>query len=188
LDESSWEPVETEEFRRLWQSEADGAASNPGRERLHLATGLLLPVSDKLPGDHVRVSRISSRDGQSLLGREVPLHAVADLYKALGLDAHPAMSPDRVARAVLAGGRPMEVPAPDPLPLKRSLVNGAQRLELVGWSAARLVWYKAQGCFTEIIRYRARLFVPLDGAAAILAQLSLAPNAGLAPITLGSAI
>jgi hypothetical protein len=56
--------------------------------------------------------------------------------------------------------------------LKRSLVNGTQRLELVGWSPARLDWYKAQGCFTEIIRYRTRLFVPVSAAAGILARLS----------------
>lgn len=56
--------------------------------------------------------------------------------------------------------------------LKRSLVNGAQRLELAGWSAARLDWYKAQGCFTEIIRYRTRLFAPTEGAPSVLMQLS----------------
>lgn len=54
---------------------------------------------------------------------------------------------------------------------KRSLVNGTQRLELAGWSAARLDWYKAQGCFAEIIRYQTRLFVPTPGAAGILARL-----------------
>ena len=57
------------------------------------------------------------------------------------------------------------------LTLKRSLVNGAQRLELVGWSAARLDWYKAQGCFTEIIRYQTRLFVPAARAVEILERL-----------------
>ena len=51
--------------------------------------------------------------------------------------------------------------------VKRSLVNGSQRIELTGWSAARLDWYKAQGCFTEIIRYQTRLFVPIEGAAGV---------------------
>jgi hypothetical protein len=66
----------------------------------------------------------------------------------------------------------MPIKAREPLTLKRCLVNGAQRLELTGWSAARLDWYKAQGCFTEIIRYQTRLFVPTDGGAAVLARLS----------------
>ena len=55
--------------------------------------------------------------------------------------------------------------------LKRALVNGNQRLELAGFGAARLAWYKAQGCFTEIIRYQTRLFVPVDRAAEVLARL-----------------
>ena len=64
-----------------------------------------------------------------------------------------------------------DVKGRETLVLKRSLVNSSQRLELEGWSAARLDWYKAQGCFTEIIRYRTRLFVPLEGAANVLERL-----------------
>jgi hypothetical protein len=60
---------------------------------------------------------------------------------------------------------------PEPLMLKRALVNGSQRLELGGFSASRLAWYKAQGCFTEIIRYQTRLFVPVDHAGQVLARL-----------------
>jgi hypothetical protein len=38
--------------------------------------------------------------------------------------------------------------------VKRTPVNGSRRLELTGWNTARLDGYKAQGCFTEIIRYQ----------------------------------
>jgi len=172
LDESCWEPVERDEFRRLWRAEAEEAASSPKRELLYLATGLLLPIWDKLPSDYVRVSRISASDGRSLLGREVPVNCVPELCKALGLDAGPAISPDQLVQTVLATGRAMEVKSREALTLKRSLVNGAQRLELTGWSAARLDWYKVQGCFTEIIRYRTRLFVPIDDATEVLARLN----------------
>jgi hypothetical protein len=158
-------------FRRLWRTEVDEAVSKPKRERLHLATGLLLPVWDKLPADHVRVSRISASDGGSLLGREVPVQYVPKLWKALGLYADPAISTDRIVDAVLATGKCMDVRSREALTLKRSLVNGALRLELDGWSVARLDWYKAQGCFTEIIRYRTLLFVPVDEAIEILERL-----------------
>jgi hypothetical protein len=65
----------------------------------------------------------------------------------------------------------MEVAGIERLTLKRSLVNGSQRLELAGWSASRLDWYKAQGCFTEIIRYKTRLFVPRESAADIVGNI-----------------
>ena len=171
LDESSWEPVDEKEFRRLWQSEVDEAASNLKYERLHLATGLLLPVWDKLPADHVRISRICASDGRSLLGREVPIHCLSELCRALGMDQGPAISADELVASVLATGRPLEIAGREQLTLKRSLVNGGQRLELTGWSAARLDWYKAQGCFTEIIRYQTRLFVPVEGAIRVLDHL-----------------
>jgi hypothetical protein len=168
LEESCWEPFAEAEFRRLWQAEADEAASSLKRERLHLAAGLLLPVWDKLPSDHVRVSRICAADGRSLLGREVPVHCVPELCRALGLEGGHKLSADEIVQAVLAAGRSMQLDGPEKLTLKRSLVNGSQRLELTGWSAARLDWYKAQGCFAEIIRYQTRLFIPIEGAAAVI--------------------
>jgi hypothetical protein len=78
---------------------------------------------------------------------------------------------DDMVEAVLVTGRPMDVKGREQLTLKRSLVNGAQRLELTGWSTARLDWYKAQGCFTEIIRYQTRLFVPIAEAASIISKI-----------------
>jgi hypothetical protein len=47
-------------------------------------------------------------------------------------------------------------------------VAGAQRLEIIGAHAARLGWYKSRGCFTEIIAYKTRLFMPDTEAATIL--------------------
>ena len=56
--------------------------------------------------------------------------------------------------------------------MKRSLVGGEQRLELIGFSPDRLDWYKNKGCFTEIIRYRTRLFVPASKASSVLPALA----------------
>ncbi|MEO0030477.1 MAG: hypothetical protein RIS94_235 [Pseudomonadota bacterium] len=172
LAESHWEPVDAAGFREAWRDEVTQAQATLKRERLHLATGLLLPVWDKLPSDWVRVSRIAADDGRSLLGREVPAVHVPALLRALGLAEGKPLSPAVVVDAVLATGRAMEIAGPDPLTLKRSLVNGAQRLELGGWSATRLGWYKARGCFTEIIRFQTRLFVPLETACATISAIS----------------
>lgn len=171
LEESTWEPMGIKAFREAWSAEVDEARNSRKRERLYLATGLLLPVWDKLPADFVRVSRISASDGRSLLGREVPTHCVPELCKALGLEREQTLSAEDIVQAVLATGRAMELTLREALMVKRSLVNGSQRLELTGWSAARIDWYKAQGCFTEIIRYRTRLFVPVEGAVATVARL-----------------
>lgn len=59
--------------------------------------------------------------------------------------------------------------------VKRSLVGGEQRLELTGFSPERLEWYKGKGCFTEIIRYRTRLFAPVSRASEILQSIAIEP-------------
>ncbi|MCM0000742.1 MAG: strawberry notch family protein [Erythrobacter sp.] len=172
LAESSWEDIAIGAFREAWAAEVEEARTSHKRERLYLATGLLLPVWDKLPSDFVRVSRISAADGRSLLGREVPVHCVPELCRALGLEREQTLSADDIVQTVLAMGRAVEFAGREKLMVKRSLVNGSQRIELTGWSVARIDWYKAQGCFTEIIRYQTRLFVPIDGAASVIARLA----------------
>jgi hypothetical protein len=50
-------------------------------------------------------------------------------------------------------------------------VNGIRRLELRGFPASRMAWLKSLGCFTEIVAFRTRLFLPGDRAAGILAAI-----------------
>lgn len=171
LEESSWEQCARAAFDTYWREECLEATATPKTERHYLATRLLLPVWDKLPSDFVRVSRISAKDGRSLLGREVPMQAVAAFCEKLGQNQTFKLDPHDVVQSVLATGQALSIGGRDGLMLKRALVNGRQRLELAGWSAARLDWYKAEGCFTEIIRYQTRLFVPLDRAADIVQRL-----------------
>ena len=173
LAESHWEPIHVESFEKLWNAEAEDVARSLKRERLHLATGLLLPVWDKLPDECVRVTRIAAQDGASLLGREIPAVYIPDLAEALGLNIEASVPVEGLSNLVLKTGKAMPVKGPEPLTLKRSLVNGSQRMELTGWSHERLNWYKAQGCFTEIIRYQTRLFVPLNEGSVVLARIGI---------------
>jgi hypothetical protein len=73
--------------------------------RLHLATGLLLPIWDKLPDDHVQVIRIAASDGSSLLGREIPTPYLSELGTKLGLDFKLGIAPQELAGTILASGR-----------------------------------------------------------------------------------
>src|SRR3546814_18259519 len=83
------------------------------------------------------------------------------------LDRKETLPASAIAKAV-AAGRSIDVTHPFPLTIKRSIVNGSQRIELVGFPADRLAWLKAAGCFTEVIQYRTRVFVPVAAAEAIL--------------------
>src|SRR3546814_9156473 len=102
---------------------------------------LLLPVWDKLPSDFVRVSRISAADGRSLLSREVPVHCVPDLSRALGLDRDQPLSADDIVQTVAATGRAMEFAGRAELLAKSTLVHSSQRIELHGWTVASFERY-----------------------------------------------
>ncbi|QDH33911.1 strawberry notch family protein [Porphyrobacter sp. YT40] len=173
LAESHWEEVGVTAFTSAWRDEEEEAAASPLTERAHLATGLLLPVWKRLPGDHVRVTRLVAKDGQSIIGREVLDVDLAAIAETFGLSGVTGPSAEQIGDLVLASGKPLGLASHDPLTVKRSLVGGEQRLELTGFSPDRLDWYKNKGCFTEIIRYRTRLFVPVSRASEILVGLGV---------------
>jgi hypothetical protein len=49
-----------------------------------------LPVWDKLPPNHVRVSRIRVSNGRSLFGREIPVHGVPERVASSGWSTGPS--------------------------------------------------------------------------------------------------
>ena len=172
LGESLWEEIGVTEFAKAWRTEEEQAANSSVTERVHLATGLLLPVWKRLPGDHVRVTRLVAEDGHSIIGREVLDIDLAKIAETFGLVAVTGPAPDELGKLVLASGTPQPLASHDALMVKRSLVGGEQRLELTGYAPDRLDWYKTKGCFTEIIRYRTRLFVPVSKASSVLPALA----------------
>ncbi|MGE4306960.1 MAG: methylase, partial [Novosphingobium sp.] len=137
--------------------------------------GLLLPIWSALPSDHLAVNRIVDGEGRSWLGRLVFDDHVPQLFTRLGIDRTETVSPDAVVKAVSAG-RSIDVSQPFPLTIKRSIVNGSQRIELVGCPHDRLPWLKSLGCFTEVIQYRTRIFVPLPSSEIILSRLFENPS------------
>ena len=111
----------------------------------------------------------------AILGRVVDAGDLGAICEGLGIDA-PSLTPQAIVAAAKGGAR-VPVHGLDALVIKTSRVAGAQRLELVGAPAARLSWYKQHGCYTEIIAYRTRLFVPEERAEALLGAM-VATTAG----------
>src|SRR3546814_6537088 len=98
--------------------------------------------SDVCSSDLVQVWRLTTEDGQSLLGRLVPAPLVPKIATAFGVDAAITITPAEAVAHVLAAG---EITAIGAYRLKRSLVAGQQRPELIDWPAARLPELKAAG-------------------------------------------
>ena len=168
LKNSHWDDASDTAFARAWEAEV---ASIPEFtiSKLTLVSGLLLPIWDRLPIDNMRINRLQTEDGERALGRLVTQEQLAQLYAALGLDHTIELSPQDVREAVIDRGQSIHLSSG--LSLRRSRVMSAYRLELIGASPSALPAMKARGCFTEIIQWKTRLFVPFDTDAVLTALL-----------------
>lgn len=170
LKDSHWREISEASFIAKWEAAEAKARAELDTDTLYIATGLLLPIWHKLPTDFMEVHRITTADGQSILGRIILDRDVPQLRTELGLTGTVQLSPTAIIAAVMAG-KTMTIDGADSLVVKRSRVNRENRIELVGADPRRLDWYKAKGCVTEIIQYRTRLFVPTEGAQQIIIDI-----------------
>jgi predicted RNA methylase len=170
LSETAWEECSRATFRKLWDEEIADNAGKTATTTAHIATGLLLPIWSSLPNDHVAVNRIVDGAGQSWLGRLVNETDVPALLKTFGAEADIQLTPNGILES-LRQNRAVTLTRPFPATIKRSLVAGDYRLEIAGELHERLAWLKSLGCFTEIIQYKTRVFVPTGQADEILDKL-----------------
>ena len=143
---------------------------NPNRERFFLAVGRLLPIWNLL-GDDPEVRRLVTADGRALLGRIVPHGDVNSLLGKLGIAGAINLAPAEIVAAAWEG-KTVPIGSNTGLALQRRRVNGESRLELSGFDPRSLPTLKAKGCFTEIIQFKTRLFIPVSRAAEIVTALT----------------
>jgi hypothetical protein len=170
LYESAWAPIDREAFCAKWLEEAEEAANTVDTETIRLATGLLLPIWSALPSDHLVVNRIADKAGNSWLGRLVFDEHVVQLFTKLGIGKAETLPAPNIVKSAMSG-RSVDLTRPFPMTIKRALVNGSSRIELVGAPPSQLAWLKSLGCFTEVIQYRTRVFLPVPSAADVVERL-----------------
>ena len=161
---SHWEPVDDETFVMLWDAEVAGLPTSE-THRLVLLTGLLLPIWRGIPSDNERIWRVTPEDGVSRIGRAIsPEQAVVLAGKFRGGET----TPEELAAAAMAGDGAVDLGRG--LTLRARRVAGTKRLEIEGWRPEQAASLKAAGCFTEIVAYQLRAFVPVDEAAATVIE------------------
>ncbi|CAN5496409.1 strawberry notch family protein [soil metagenome] len=171
LAESHWAEIDDRSFSDAWTAECADIESRIAIDTINIATGLLLPVWNRLPDDDVRVWRICDKAGNSILGRIISPSGFEKIATAFGIAMTISMSIDEI----IAAARMRQGAALPFLPdarLHRVHVNDDARFEIKNFPSGRLSQLKAAGCFTEIIAYKTRLFVPTDRAAEVLGTIS----------------
>lgn len=161
-----------EDQKRQWD-EAVAKVPKTTEEPLHLITGAVLPIWDRLRGQP-KVFRMQTSDGERLLGRVVPEEDVATTLKNLGIgDGVPKWTPDQTMDKVLNGN--MRLTLANDWQIKRSRVGGEYRLELLGpdFNDARIL--ERHGVFMERIQFQTRYFIPTDSSDALAKVLEYHP-------------
>jgi hypothetical protein len=164
--EWNWDKIDAEQARSEWDS-ALKTADPYRQEPLHLITGAILPIWDRLPQGTMKVVRVQTDDGQRYLGRLLDARHVNATLQNLGatpnaVDLTPQQALDKVLKqqSVLSLANGWRI--------QRSLVSGEPRIEI---KANNLYNFRAEleraGVFTERINYATRFFIPADGGKAL---------------------
>lgn len=179
FEESAWEATDEASWRTAWDKELAGADPWITRD-LVLVCGLLLPIWTHLPDKGASVRRLKAPDGRRWLGRLLDPGQVPALKVALGLSnvASAYGDPGRVAALVLQQGTAIGLAGG--LWLRRARVMDRYRMEVVGAAPQRAA-FAALGCFTEIIAYTPRVFVPVDRPEVLSAVLAKHPPQSVLP-------
>ena len=103
FDASNWRRTDERHWRMLWDHEI-GELPTHRESRFWLASGLLLPVWDRLPAGNMRVRRLSVDTGEALIGRVLDAEQVHAVRTSFGLDGGPAMTGAEAIEAVMESG------------------------------------------------------------------------------------
>ena len=106
----------------------------------------------------MRVRRLATDAGESLLGRVLTPEQAHAFRDAFGLAGGPVMSPAEMHEAILKRGASFDLA--NGWRLARRRLMGAVRVEIEGPADGDLAALKRMGCTTEIVSWRTRVFVP----------------------------
>jgi hypothetical protein len=169
-----WQRIEEAEAARAWRAEVDALPEFIETPE-HLITGALLPVWDRLTKGSIRVVRVETDTGERLIGRTVDRRVIGEVLRNFGVtgeDTEAAALPSTPEQMMAALRRGVELRLANDWAIRRVLVGGEMRFELVGPSGpseARAI--ELEGVFSEIMGFKARYFVPTGNDAATAAVL-----------------
>ena len=157
LDASNWRRADEGHWRMLWDHEI-GELPSHRESRFWLASGLLLPVWDRLPAENMRVRRLTADDGVALIGRVLDAEQVSVVRTSFGLDGGPAMNGAEAFEAVMERGNALALA--NGWRLARRRLMGGIRVEIEGPADTDLSALRRMGCTVEIVSWRTRVFAP----------------------------
>lgn len=158
------EEIPKAEWEAVWK-EAAKDVPEYNESELHMITGALLPVWNKLPQDgNIKAMRITATDGTQYLGRVIPPKQIDAVLRSLGASKSSIKKQYTGKELYSAVMDKAQAVSFDGLygatwTVSRRRVSGENRLEVTG---RNLFAFKEKypGVFTETIQYKQRYFIP----------------------------
>lgn len=162
--QGNWEKIPADSIELIWEKELESMPEHR-KQRVHLITGALLPIWDRLPSGKVRVVRVLTDDGRILLGRIIPESALETTLRKLGAEsASKDLTPTVIVDRIMSGH---EAVLSNGWRIAKRRVSGESRVEVIGND---LYAYRNEladaGVFSERIGYATRYFIPSGSQAA----------------------
>jgi P-loop containing NTP hydrolase pore-1/C-terminal domain on Strawberry notch homologue len=162
--------ISPENARQLWNQTIRDTPKTY-TEDLHLITGTLLPIWDRLYGSP-RIMRVQTDKGRRMLGRLIEPKFLDPTLRNLGASASaPTITPaDAVAKIL---DERYTITLANGWTIKQSRVSGEPRIEVTGPDYRDMQALQKEGAFTERIQWQTRVFLPTgDDAAKVFEEVT----------------
>lgn len=157
LEETNWEEADERVFAAAWEQEIE-TIPEFSTSTMHMVTGLLLPIWKLLPQDYCRVYRLTTNDGERIIGRLIRPSGIARVCTNFGIDQTEVVSVEQAWKSVLDGSSIISLAGN--MTLRRVRVMNEYRVELSGFTDGMRDWLRSIGLFSEMISWKLRFFVP----------------------------
>src|SRR6185295_18305993 len=170
-------PVVPENVRDWWTAKY-ATIPDVQTSKLHVIGGAITPLWQSLKtteATHLRVVRLTTDDGQRIVGVQIPSDHVGEVLGALDV-ARTLRDTNEIFTAVLEDGEEIALTAG--LKLKRGAIHRDPVIELCGAHPTMFATLRKLGLINEQIAWKQRFFVPIEeerGNAVIAALLEQFP-------------
>jgi C-terminal domain on Strawberry notch homologue len=172
--------VTSDQVRHWWERQHERVPEIETRE-VRIIGGAIIPLWQKLKTKddaRLKVVRVSTAEGQRIVGVEIPRSHVGRVLCALGLTG-PSREPGQMFHDILDGAECFNLTAG--LKLKRSTLQREPVIELESHDSDRFEELRKLGFINEQIRYKQHFFVPADEEKGIPILAELLGRYPLAP-------
>lgn len=154
------------EAEPLWNADYE-AAPKEIKERVHMITGAVLPIWDRLPTGTAKIYRLQV-DGKNIIGRVIGKKNLDETLRKLGAQRKAGQyKTDDVFDNVLSRG--YKYGLSNGWNIQRRKVADDFRIEIKGPNYYNLEELRKYGVFTERIGYETRFFIPTEKGAGVRA-------------------